>query len=423
MDRPSLWTHSAEEPPLLPEAEAPAEGAVDVAIIGGGYTGLATALFAAQAGLSVHVIEAAAIGAGGSGRNVGLINAGLWVPPDDLLQTLGPQVGPRFLDLFGRGPQTVFDLIEQHQIRCEPRRMGTIHAAHAPRGLRDLQARHAAWRRLGAPVGLLDREETAALTGTTLFHGGLLDRRAGKINPMGYARGLARAARGAGARITTATPVTALRRDGAGWRVETGRGTITAPQVVLATNAYGGDLWPALARAVTIIHFFQVATAPLGEASADILPQGQGLWDTAPVMTSLTRDGAGRVILGSMGRMIGTPQTGVSARWARRRFRRLFPEKPVPDFTEGWHGRIAMTQDHMPRICQLDRGLWAPMGYNGRGITTGTLFGRALAEMLAGAPQSSLPLPVSPLGRRAAPGLQARAFDLAFTLNQIAPIP
>ncbi|WP_425098955.1 NAD(P)/FAD-dependent oxidoreductase [Tropicibacter sp. S64] len=419
IDRPSLWTRSADEPAPNAALLSPAEGAADAVIVGGGYTGLATALFAAEAGLSVHVLEAREIGAGGSGRNVGLVNAGLWVPPDDLVRTLGPKVGPAFLDLFGRGPEVVFDLIERHQIRCEPRRNGTIHAAHAPRGLRDLRGRHAAWQRLGAPVELLDAAEISRLSGTGIYHGGLLDRRAGKINPMGFARGLARAALGAGARITTGTPVKALTRDRGGWRIETATGTLSAPQVVLATNAYGGDLWPGLAKAVTHIHFFQVASEPLGEASGHILPEGQGLWDTAPVMTSVTRDAAGRVILGSMGRMIGTPEAGVSARWARRRFGRLFPGMPVPRFTDGWHGRIAMTPDHMPRLCRLDAGLWAPMGYNGRGITTGTLFGRAMAAVLAGAPEQDLPLPVTPLERLPAPGLQSRFFDLAFTGNQV----
>ncbi|WGW03315.1 NAD(P)/FAD-dependent oxidoreductase [Tropicibacter oceani] len=419
MDDLSLWNLSAAEPPLAATSEAPVEGAADVVIIGGGYTGLATALFAAARGMSVQVIEARCIGYGGSGRNVGLVNAGLWVPPDKLVETLGPKVGRRFLDLFGNGPQVVFDLIEKHQIRCEPRREGSIHAAHSAAGLRDLQGRFDAWRRHGAPVDLLDRDEMQDRTGTRLYRGGLLDHRAGKVNPMGYARGLARAALGAGARISTGAPATGLVRQGALWRVTTARGTIEAPQVVLATNAYGGALWPDLDRAYSVIHFFQLATDPMGEASAQVLPGGQGLWDTAPVMTALTRDAEGRVIVGSMGRMIGTPQGGISARWARKRLARLFPDLGALRFTQGWDGRIAMTPDHMPRICHLETGLFAPLGYNGRGITTGTLFGRALAQVLAGAPRESLPLPVTPLQRLRMPGLQSRALDLAFTAHQM----
>ena len=102
---------------------------------------------------------------------------------------------------------------------------------------------------------------------------------------MGYVRGLARAALGAGARIATGVRATALRRDGDGWRVETPSGTIQARTVVLATNAYTDDLWPGLSRVFTLIPYFQLATEPLGAAGDTILPGRQGLWDTAPIMT------------------------------------------------------------------------------------------------------------------------------------------
>ena len=181
----------------LPDASEP-----QVAIVGGGFTGLSTALHCAEAGLSAHVLEAEHLGFGGSGRNVGLVNAAVWMPPDKVLETLGPDYGPKFIRRFSDGPSIVFDLIERHQIRCEMTKTGTIHAAHGPSGLRDLQSRHAAWQRLGEPVDLLKADEVAKLTGTEAFHGGLLDYRAGTINPMGYCRGLARAAEGAGARIS-----------------------------------------------------------------------------------------------------------------------------------------------------------------------------------------------------------------------------
>lgn len=406
----SLWDLTAA--PLTP-ADPLAGADLDVAVVGGGYTGLATALFCAEAGQSVQVFEAGAIGQGGSGRNVGLVNAGLWLPPDEVSRN----AGEAFLDRFGRGPDRVFDLIERHQIRCEATRAGTIHAAHSAKGQRDLAARHAGWRALGAPVELLDPEEVAGLTGSPRFYGGLLDRRAGTINPMGYARGLARAARDAGARVTTGCAVTGLAQAGEGWQIDTAQGTVRARNVVLASNAYSGALWPALSRSHVLIRFVQIATEPL--AAPQILPEGQGLWDTAPIMTSLRRDAEGRLILGSMGALIGTAQKGITHDWARARLHRLFPDLGRVRFEAAWDGCIAMTPDHMPRIYRLAPGLWAPSGYNGRGITTGTLFGEALAAHLAGAPEDSLPLPVTtpaPLPLRA---VQQPAYALAFAANQI----
>jgi glycine/D-amino acid oxidase-like deaminating enzyme len=130
----SHWDGSAVEP----DVDAPLDGdaTADVAIVGGGFTGLSTALHGAEAGLDCLVLEAERIGHGGSGRNVGLVNAGVWHPPAAVRAALGPTYGPRFVERFGAAPEYVFSLIEKHQIRCEPARNGTIHAAHAPRRLR-----------------------------------------------------------------------------------------------------------------------------------------------------------------------------------------------------------------------------------------------------------------------------------------------
>lgn len=412
----SLWDVSSEErePAPLP----PAGGTVDVAVVGGGYTGLSTALHCAEAGLSVQLFEAERIGHGGSGRNVGLVNAGVWLPPSRVRAALGATHGPRFLARFSRGPQLVFDLIERHQIRCEATRAGTIHAAHAPAGLRDLTARWKDWQAMGAPVELLSRDEVAGKIGTNRFLGGLLDRRAGTVDPMGYCRGLARAAASAGARIATGLRVTALARESRGWRVRTGAGELRARAVVLGTNAYTDDLWPGLVRSFTAIHFFQLATAPLGRRAARILPEGQGMWDTAPIMFSLRRDARDRLIIGSMGRVIGTPDKGVSRRWAARRLARMFPDLGPVVFEDAWHGRIAMTPDHLPRIHMLDQALYTPIGYNGRGITTGTIFGQCIAGLLTGTDPADLPLPVTEVARVASAPLMSRLYDLAFTANQ-----
>ncbi len=415
--RISLWDRSAQEP----ETGRPMPGDIrtDVAIVGGGYTGLATALYCAERGLTAHVLEAERVGFGGSGRNVGLVNAGVWYPPAKVRRVLGDTYGPRFVDRFGAAPAQVFELIERHQIRCEATRTGTIHAAHAPRGMRDLRARHAEWQRLGAPVDLLSREEVAARTGTRAFHGGLLDHRAGTVNPMGYARGLARAAEGAGAVVHTGVRATALRRDGAAWVVETDQGAVRAGHVVLATNAYTDELWPGLREIFTTIEFFQLATAPLGPEMAHVLPGRQGVWDTGTIMTSLRRDARDRIILGSMGPVVGQAGRGLSRAWAARRLRRLFPELGEVTFEEAWHGRIAMTPDHLPRIIELAPGVLTPIGYNGRGITAGTVFGECMAQLIAGGDPAALPLPMSGLRRVPFRGLRSAAMRAGFVAHQL----
>ena len=413
----SLWDSSATEE----DYANPLDGdvAVDVAIVGAGFTGLSTALHCVEKGLTAHVLEANHIGFGGSGRNAGLVNAGVWHPPAKVRKKLGDTYGPRFVQRFGEAPEKVFSLIERHQIRCEATRTGTIHAAHAPTGFVDLKDRFKEWVRLGTPVQLLNREEVATMTGTRAFYGGLLDERAGTINPMGYCRGLARAARDAGAEISTGVRAKKLTRTGNGWVVETNQGGITAKYVVLGTNAYTDELWPGLKNVFTSIHYFQLATQPLGDRVQHILPERRGLWDTGQIMFSLRRDMSDRLIIGSMGTVLGSVGRGLSQRWAKKQLARLFPELGAVTFEKAWHGQIAMTPDRLPRIHQLEAGLYTAIGYNGRGITTGTLFGEAIAALLVGTDPKELPLPITDLATVPSAPIMSRLYQTAFTANQI----
>lgn len=413
----SLWDSSAEEPAV--ENELNGEIKTDLAIVGGGFTGLSTALHAAEKGVDCHVLEAKHIGYGGSGRNVGLVNAGLWLPPQDIEAEIGQERGSNFVRILGDMPAYVFSLIERHQIRCEATQSGTIHAAHSQKGFDDIARRAEEWQRLGAPVDLLDAKTASQKIGTDKFFGGLLDRRAGTINPMGYARGLARAARNAGASISSGVTVTSLRRDGDDWLLETNSAPVRARMVVLGTNAYSDKLWPGLKNTFTMIHYFQLATEPLGDRAEHILPERQGLWDTGTIMFSLRRDRAGRVLIGSMGKVIGSKDSGLSHRWASRNLKRLFPELGRVEFEEAWHGQIAMTPDHLPRIHRLADGLYTPIGYNGRGITTGTMFGRAMADLAAGGSEEDLLLEITNLKEVTSAPLMSRFYQAAFTANQV----
>jgi len=413
----SLWDASAEEPDY--QAPLDTDETIDVAIVGGGFTGLSTALHCAEKGLSAHVLDARQLGYGGSGRNCGLVNAALWLPPQKVRTSLGPVYGPRFIKKFGSGPEYVFSLIEKHQMRCEVTRTGTIHAAHGPKGFIDLQERHKEWQRLGEPVDLLEREEVSAMIGTSHFHGGLLDHRCGTINPMGYCRGLARAARGAGASISTGTRTTALQPDGKLWRVETEQGSLSARAVVLATNAYSDDLWPDLNRSFTLINYFQLASKPLGPEADGILPGKQGVWDTGQIMFNVRRDAFDRLLVGSMGKVFGTKDKGLSNRWASQQIARIFPSLGPIEFEQAWHGQIAMTPDHLPRIHELASNLFTPIGYNGRGITTGTMFGETMVGLLTGMDREALPLPMTQLTTVPSAPIMSRIYQSAFTANQL----
>ncbi|WP_417727659.1 NAD(P)/FAD-dependent oxidoreductase [Roseovarius sp.] len=384
----NLWRDSAAESFAAPPLRG--ERSVDLAIIGAGFTGLSAALHAAGQGADVTVLEADTVGEGGSGRNVGLVNAGLWLPPDDVCKIIGNQQGEHLNRVLAEAPTQVFDLIERHKIACEPTRAGTLHLAHAPAAIAQLQSRLAQLSARGAPVRLLNAAETAQRLGTERFHGALHDARAGTIQPLAYARGLARAAREAGAMLHEQTPVTAAERRTGQWIITTPGGKLRARTLLIATNAYHRPVTHVTRPDIPIVQYFQIATAPIGDnLGGDILAGGEGCWDTGLVMTSVRRDQAGRVILGGMG-----GDVDLHANWARRKLARLFPRLANAEIAHAWAGRIAMTHDHLPRILRMGQGALAIFGYSGRGIGPGTVFGHAAAHALLSGDETDLPVPV-----------------------------
>lgn len=394
-----LWEASA---PAAPETRPLADRIdVDVAVIGGGFTGCSAALHLAQAGASTAVLEAFDIGFGGSGRNVGLVNAGMWVMPSVILSELGRDHGSRLLELLGNAPAAVFDLIERHGIDCQAVRNGTLHCAVGSRGTAEVAERARQWRELGAPVELLDAQRTRQLTGTSAYAAALLDRRAGTIQPLAYARGLAAAAIRAGAQVHTRTPVIAAERSGATWHLATGAGgSVSAKWIVLATNAYTGPdgLWPSIKEELVGLPYFNLATKPLPrELAQTILPERQGAWDTRQVLSSFRFDSQGRLVFGSVGALRGMGRR-IHHEWGRRALGRLFPQLKQVRFEHEWYGTIGMTNNALPRFHQLDQNVVSFSGFNGRGIAPGTVFGRELARLILGEIRmSDLPLPVTPV--------------------------
>ena len=389
-----LWRETA---PLAPATTAlEGEARAEVAVIGAGYTGLSTALHLAQKGIEAKVVEAAHIGFGGAGRNVGLVNAGMWVMPQDLLATLGEDYGNRLLDLLGAGPAYVWDVIARHEIACEAMPVGTLHAGVGGKGFAELAERERQWKLRGAPVELLGKDEAASMLGTRFYEGALLDRRCGTIQPLAYANGLAHAAVAAGVAIHTQSPATAIEREGAGWRVRTPKGALLARKVVVATETYASLVMEDIVRQQVLFPYFNMATPPLPEdIAAGILPGRQGVWDTRDVLSSFRLDARGRLVFGSIGALRNTG-AAIHRAWAMRALRKIYPQLGPVAFEHEWYGLLGMTADNLPRFHRLEDGVYAFCGYNGRGIAPGTVFGRVMAGFLAGEiAEDALPLPVT----------------------------
>jgi len=391
----SLWAATAaaapSSPPLVGEAEA------EVAVVGGGYTGLSTALFLAERGVSVTLLEAESPGWGASGRNGGQVIPGLKYDPDELEALFGKERGQRIVAMAGAAADLVFDLVAKHGIACDAARTGWIQGAHDAAGLGAVQRRAADWARRGAPVEALDRAEIAALSGTGVYVGGLVDRRGGGLHPLNYALGLAAAAIGAGARVHGQSRVVRLERGGSGFRLQTATGVLAAERIVIATNGYADGLHDPLRRSIVPVVSAQVATRPLSDnLRKTILPEGQVVSDTRRLLLYFRRDAQGRFIMGGRGAF---GARGVLARQAdlRAATERLFPQLGGIEWVHHWGGYVALTTDHLPHLHELEPGIVTALGYNGRGVAMATAMGKELAAFVSGTKAEDLDFPVTGL--------------------------
>lgn len=415
MQERCLWYDTSPEPALtLPFLEG--ANSSEVVVIGGGITGLSTALHLAETGVNVTLIEASDIPSGGSGRNVGYVNAGLWIPPEDIVKALGKSDGERVNHILGGAPAEVFSLIKRYEIKCDATQTGTLHLAHNSKGEKELARRVEQFQRRGAPVELLEGDACYQHVGTTRIKKALLDRRAGTINPCGYTRGLAKAAHRLGVKMYTHTPATAINRYGDDWQVITPNGSIKAPRIVLATNAYTEDDWNQVRQHFFAGYYFQVASSPLSSKLAgEILPGKQGAWDTRTVLSSIRRDAQGRLLLGSLGKGEGKPESYIRC-WANRIQRHYFPQLGKIEWQYSWTGRIAFTPDNTLRLFEPAPGILAVTGYNGRGVTTGTVVGKGFAHYLTTGKDDLLPMPIRQHSPITAKPLWTAGYESGFTL-------
>jgi glycine/D-amino acid oxidase-like deaminating enzyme len=402
------WRNAAVEqvafPPLTDNIT------VDLVVIGGGFTGLNAARVAAQEGLRVCLIDANTIGHGGSGRNVGLVNAGLWLPPNQIKKTLGDARGERLINDLGTGPDRVFDLLKTYEIQCDAHRNGTLHLAHSSRAISDLSAREEQWKNRGAPVTLLDAQTTAHHVGSEMYHGALFDARAGVIQPLDYARGLARAAADEGVQIFEKTAAVRIKRDDI-WQIETADGHVRASKLLIATNAYNYLTSATQVYETSIVSYFQCVSQKLSQHDFDtILPEHHGCWDTALIMSSFRKTRDNRLVFGAMGETDDTVGRYIHDGWAQRAIQRIFPNVKI-ELSQSWSGRIAMTKNKIPEIVRLGKDGYAIFGYSGRGIAPGTVLGEQFGKYAVSGVEDELSLTIATNYRETFTNLKSRYYE------------
>jgi glycine/D-amino acid oxidase-like deaminating enzyme len=389
--------------------------AVDLAIVGGGFLGLSTALHAARSGLIVRVLEARDLGEGASGLNGGQVIPGLKYGPEKLLELFGEAHGEALIDFVASTADKVFGLIAAEKLDVPHVRNGWIQAAHTEAAMRAAEERDRQWRARGADVAMLDRDEVARMTGARGYLGGWLDRRAGAVDPLALTLELARVAVDAGAFVAERTRVMGLRHEAGVWHLATeGRQRLKAKSVIVATNAYSDRLLPGLAETIVPLHSFQIATEKLGEDRlATILPGGQPVSDSRRILVYYRRGPGGRLVFGGRGRM-ALPRSAEDWKHLRHAMVRLYPALADTRIEKRWFGRVAMTPDNLPHIHEPEPGLLAVAGCQGRGVGLMVALGERLAGYLTSGDPQLLPFPVSPI--RPIPFHRFRQVGIAATI-------
>lgn len=392
----SLWAETAIAAPEMTELSR--NEAADVLIIGAGFTGLCAAIRLAEQGRSCVVLDAAEPGWGASGRNNGQVIAGLKQDPDVIERMFPGEFGRKLVQFGDEAPREVFSLIARYGIDCGARQRGWIQPAFSRAGMKAVQARCEAWRQRGVAAQMLDGEHLHRLLGTTKYNLGWLDPRGGSVQPLSYARGLARTALALGVRIYAPNKVESLLESSGQWLANTANGQARGKQVIVATGAYAERLVPGLRTSFVPVRTAQVATRPLPpEMKARILPEGQVASDARQLLTSFRLSPDGCLVMGGAGATAGLDHSGIVP-YLQRAGEELFGSLGRLVWAYQWSGYFAVTTDHLPHVHEPANNLHIAVGCNGRGIALSTALGRQLADRVLGLSASELAVPVSSIG-------------------------
>ncbi len=381
---PESWYAATADPlpPFQPLAES---RAADVCVVGGGFTGLSTALALAEAGQDVVLLEAQRVGFGASGRNGGQVGMGQRKDQVELERLYGADAARALWTLAEDAKAEVKRLIAAHGIDAAWR-YGVAHLDWTEAGAREAQdyADYLARNYGTTKIEPLDRAAARAMVGSDAFQGGLIDWSAGHIHPLRFALGLATAAQNAGVRIHERTEVSGVTPGQPGqWRVDTPEARITARHVILACNGYHGGLDARIAKRVLPINNFILVTEPLGDRVNEVLTKDIAAADSKFVVNywRLTEDK--RLLFGG-GESYGDRFPADITSAVRKPMLEIYPQLADVRIDYAWGGTLAITPSRMPYFAELEPDLWTAGGYSGHGVALATLAGRLIAAAIGG---------------------------------------
>lgn len=377
----SYYAASANDTTRYPELRG--RITADVCVVGGGFTGLATALTLAERGYAVALVEANRIGWGASGRNGGQLIHG-FSKDERLARKLGAGHADMLYHLGWRGHEIILGWIDRYGIQCDLQ-MGYVEAAAKPSHMGYLEEQFADLQRHGHAheFRLLDRLETQQALGTERFHGGLLTMGNGHLHPLNLCAGEARAAASLGVQIFEMSPVTSVIHS-ARPRALTAQGEVDAAFVVLAGNAYhrlepaklSGLLFPAGS--------YIVATEPLPEPlRREINPMNVAVSDSNEILDYFRLSADGRMLYGGRCNYSGRDPRSIRAAILPR-MTRVYPQLERCRVAYEWGGKIGIVLNRIPMVGRIGNNVYYAQGYSGHGVNASHILGEITADAICG---------------------------------------
>jgi gamma-glutamylputrescine oxidase len=391
---PSWWAASARDHCVFPELAQDLEA--DVAIIGGGFTGLSAAHHLHQAGQSCIVLEANQIGWGASGRNGGIAVPRYKLSYPELEAKYGVETAVLMYRIAHEALDTLEAIVHERDLQCDFSRTGhltpVVSQVDVDRFSRDVE-----WlsdRVSDRCPSVLGRQQTASKLGTGFYAAAYLEPRGAALHPLEYCLSLANALSGKRVGIYCATPVGRWEATADGVVLHTPGGRVKARSLVLATNAYSNTSGAtrALERRVVPVASAVIATEPLPDGvRRRLLPQGEPATDAKRLTNyyRVLRDGS--FFFGGRGGATSQASHRIYER-LRRDMIAIFPDLADVSVRHQWFGLVAVTLDSLPHIGMLQPNVHYAMGYNGRGVALAALLGKQLARRCMGAVDSLGPI-------------------------------
>ena len=356
----------------------------DVCVIGAGYTGLSAALYLAQKGYDVILLDAHRVGWGASGRNGGQLGIGQRIEQPELEKIVGLERAKTLWQLGLEANQLVRDLIKQHKIDCDLK-SGVIHANHRARFGQHSQkeVEHLQSMYGYDKTRFIDAREIREMLGTDAYFSGTLDTTAAHLHPLNFALGLARAVKKAGVRIFEKTEVTDISRSDPAI-VTSKNGKVRARFVLIACNGYLGRLENKIAARVMPINNFIIATEPLPEEKAIELIRDDVAVAASKFVINYYRLSADKRLLFGGGENYGYKFPADIKAFVRKPMLEIYPQLKDVKIDYGWGGTLAITMNRLPYLTRLAPHILNAGGYSGEGLGMGTFAGRVMAEAIDG---------------------------------------